>query len=206
MPTRASRATIASVAVAPINAATPTPVPPNAPSMPQRIASTAASELPDEIPSVNGSASGLRSNACSAQPAPASAPPTSSEPSTRGIRTHRIACIGESGSNAPSPSTSRWRPARSLATPSSGATTATITAHAAHIASAPTNRRAVNRRAAAARDELAHAGTANAWPDGNAPTWISSSNAARVDADASTSAGAPRAARQPSATSHIVPP
>jgi hypothetical protein len=91
LPIRASRHTTSSVPAAPTSAAPPTPATPNAPSIPSRIASTAASDAPDEIPSVNGSASGLRSSACSAQPAPASAAPTTIAASARGMRTHRIA-------------------------------------------------------------------------------------------------------------------
>src|SRR5262245_17340685 len=59
---------------------------------------------------------------------------------------------------------------------------------------------------AATADEAGHAGTANRPPEGNEPTWMSSANAARVAAEASTSAGAPRAARRPPEISHMVPP
>ena len=148
------------------------PAPPNARSTPNRIASTAASELPDEMPSVNGSASGLRSSACSAQPAPASAPPTSSDASTRGSRTTKIACVGRRRVERVEAEQLEVRGRRGRRRCRSAARRTAITRSAdADRERRPTSRAPVSRSPRAA-DEAAHAGTANGSPDGSVPTWI----------------------------------
>lgn len=83
---RATAYTIAIATSAEQNADTDsahTPSPANAPSRMTALAPTAA---PDEIPSTNGSASALRTIACTATPTVASPAPTTAASTTRGSR------------------------------------------------------------------------------------------------------------------------
>ena len=62
---------------------------------PLRIASAAPSDAPELTPSVEPSASGLRSSPCMAQPPSASIAPTSATHSTRGRRVYRMMATAE---------------------------------------------------------------------------------------------------------------
>ena len=140
VPTRPICQTTATAASAPTTAAALTPAVPATCVTPSRIASTAASDAPDDTPSVNGSASGFRSTAWNAQPAPASAAPHSSAATTRRSRTSNTSPFVSSLQIASSGSTATPPPGPPL--PTSGASTVT----SAHTTPQPT-RIAVNRRA-----------------------------------------------------------
>ena len=73
------------------------------------IASIAPSAAPDETPSVNGVASGLRSSPWKTTPAAASVPPTSAPASVRGSRATKKICASTLSANGTDASKARRR-------------------------------------------------------------------------------------------------
>ena len=187
------------------------PAPPNSPSMPNRIASTAASELPDEIPSVNGSASGLRRSACSAHAGAGERGPDDQrrEHARQPHEQHRGRSSCVAGSSAARPRRPRCQCTGAVEHNASSerrddGDAVTVARHTAGRARRAERARRVSRVAGemksltpAPRSVRPTAGRRHGSRGRRPP---------RVAALASTSAGVPRAASLPSAISHIAPP